>query len=386
MFGMEMISMSDFFPPRPSAHPMIYAYADTNPQYAGLLKVGYTAIDVDKRVAQQYPTRRPDGRVPYRIVYRASAMYPDGGSFTDHDVHKVLRRKKIPAVGGEWFRCTVDDVAAAVLAVRSRTANVEDRTRDFPMRPEQREAVDKTAAYFRSVYEEDSTRYPKFLWNCKMRFGKTFAAYQLAKRMGFQRVLILTFKPAVVSAWQEDLQTHMDFEGWQFISRSTDLTYETADKSRPIVCFGSFQDYLGVNRETGGIKARNEWVHTTNWDLVIFDEYHFGAWKESAKKLFEREDEDSYDNENLDSYSRGDACDETWLPITTSYYLYLSGTPFRALNSGEFIEDQVYNWTYSDEQRAKANWQGENNPYAALPRMVLMTYRQGQGRGCPVCL
>ena len=354
---------------------MIYAYQDTNPQYAGLLKVGYTAIDVDKRVAQQYPTKRPDGRVPYRIVYRASAMYPDGGSFTDHDVHKVLRRKKIPAVGGEWFRCTVDDVAAAVLAVRSRTANVEDRTRDFPMRPEQREAVDKTAAYFRSVYEEDSTRYPKFLWNCKMRFGKTFAAYQLAKRMGFQRVLILTFKPAVVSAWQEDLQTHMDFEGWQFISRSTDLTYETADKSRPIVCFGSFQDYLGVNRETGGIKARNEWVHTTNWDLVIFDEYHFGAWKESAKKLFEREDEDSYDNENLDSYSRGDACDETWLPITTSYYLYLSGTPFRALNSGEFIEDQVYNWTYSDEQRAKANWQGENNPYAALPRMVLMTYR-----------
>lgn len=367
--------MPDFFPPRPSAHPMIYAYEDTNPQYKGLLKIGYTAIDVDKRVAQQYPAKRPGGTVPYRIVYRASAMYPDGSSFTDHDVHRALKRRKIPAVGGEWFRCTADDVAAAVLAVRSRSVNAEDRTRDFPMRPEQREAVDKTAAYFRSVYEEDSTRYPKFLWNCKMRFGKTFAAYQLAKRMGFQRVLILTFKPAVVSAWQEDLQTHMDFEGWQFISRSTDLTYETADKSRPIVCFGSFQDYLGVNRETGGIKARNEWVHTTNWDLVIFDEYHFGAWKENAKKLFEREDEDSYDSENLDSYSRGDACDETWLPITTSYYLYLSGTPFRALNSGEFIEDQIYNWTYSDEQRAKANWQGENNPYAALPRMVLMTYR-----------
>jgi len=366
---------TDFFPPRSPAHPMIYAYADTNPQYAGLLKVGYTAIDVDKRVAQQYPAKRPGGTVPYRIVYRASAMYPDGSSFTDHDVHRALKRRRIPAVGGEWFRCTADDVAAAVLAVRSRSVNAEDRTRDFPMRPEQREAVDKTSAYFRSVYEEDSSRYPKFLWNCKMRFGKTFAAYQLAKRMGFQRVLILTFKPAVVSAWQEDLQTHMDFEGWQFISRSTDLTYETADKSRPIVCFGSFQDYLGVNRETGGIKARNEWVHTTNWDLVIFDEYHFGAWKENAKKLFEQEDEDSYDNENLDSYSRGDACDETWLPITTSYYLYLSGTPFRALNSGEFIEDQVYNWTYSDEQRAKANWQGENNPYAALPRMVLMTYR-----------
>lgn len=115
---------------------MIYAYEDTNPQYAGLLKVGYTTIGVDKRVAQQYSTKRPDGSVPYRVVYRASAMYPDGSSFTDRDVHKALKRRKIPRMGGEWFRCTVDDVRAAVLAVRSRSANVEDRTRDFAMRPE----------------------------------------------------------------------------------------------------------------------------------------------------------------------------------------------------------------------------------------------------------
>ena len=65
-----MAMATDFFPQRPDAHPMIYAYEDTNPQYQGLLKVGYTAIDVDKRVAQQYPTKRPDGSVPYRIVYR----------------------------------------------------------------------------------------------------------------------------------------------------------------------------------------------------------------------------------------------------------------------------------------------------------------------------
>lgn len=366
---------TDFFPQRPNAHPMIYAYEDTNPQYQGLLKVGYTAIDVDKRVAQQYPTKRPDGSVPYRIVYRESAMYPDGSSFTDHDIHRVLKRKQIPCMGGEWFRCTVDDVQAAVLAVKNHTDNAENRVNSFSMRPEQQKAVDKTAAYFQSAYDEDSTRCPKFLWNCKMRFGKTFASYQLAKRMGFKRILILTFKPAVVSAWQEDLNSHIDFEGWQFISRNTELTYETADKSCPIVCFGSFQDYLGVNKETGGIKAKNEWVHSTNWDLVIFDEYHFGAWKENAKKLFEQEDEDSYDSEDMDTYDRGNAYDETFLPITAMYYLYLSGTPFRALNSGEFIEDQIYNWTYSDEQRAKENWEGDNNPYAALPRMVMMTYR-----------
>lgn len=366
---------TEFFPQRPDAHPMIYAYEDTNPQYKGLLKIGYTAIDVDKRVVQQYPTKRPNGSVPYRIVYRESAMYSDGSSFTDHDVHRALKQRHITNMGGEWFRCTVNDVRAAVLAVKKHTLNIENRVNSFSMRPEQEAAVEKTMAYFKSVYSEDSNRFPKFLWNCKMRFGKTFTAYQLAKRMGMKRILILTFKPAVLSAWQEDLNSHIDFEGWQFISRDTELTYETADKVRPIVCFGSFQDYLGVNRETGGIKAKNEWVHTTNWDLVIFDEYHFGAWKENAKKLFEQEDEDNYDSEDLEKYDRGNAYDETFLPITTTYYLYLSGTPFRALNSGEFIEEQIYNWTYSDEQREKENWKGDNNPYASLPRMVMMTYR-----------
>ncbi len=62
-------------------------------------------------------------------------------------------------------------------------------------------------------------------------------------------------------------------------------------------------------------------------------------------------------------------------PITTSHYLYLSGTPFRAIASGEFIEEQIFNWTYSDEQRAKENWKGNDNPYAMLPRMVLLTYQ-----------
>ncbi|MFI3170383.1 MAG: GIY-YIG nuclease family protein [Faecalibacterium sp.] len=363
---------NEFFPARSNSRPMIYAYEDTNPQYKDLLKVGFTAVDVDKRVAQQYPTKRPDGSVPYRIVYRESAMRSNGNAFTDKDVHTVLRKKHIEAMGGEWFRCGVEDVQAAVLAVKTGKTNVENRTQNFSMRPEQQEAVKKTRDYFG---RDDLVGYPKFLWNCKMRFGKTFATYELAKQMNLSRVLVLTFKPAVVSAWQEDLNSHLDFEGWQFISRDTTLTYETADKSRPIVCFGSFQDYLGVSKETGGIKAKNEWVHAVNWDLVVFDEYHFGAWKENAKKLFEQDDEDNYDSQNIEQYDRGNAYDETFLPITTQYYLYLSGTPFRALNSGEFIEDQIYNWTYADEQREKENWQGEANPYAALPRMVMMTYR-----------
>ena len=367
----------NFFPQRPESHPMIYAYSDSNPQYIGLLKIGYTEKNVEKRVSQQYPTRRPDGFVPYKIVLVESAMRNDGTCFTDHDVHRILRKKKVDGVGGEWFRCTVSDVKAAVVAVKTGTRNIENRTYNFSMRPEQKEAVDKTIEYFASVKKDFPNRSPKFLWNAKMRFGKTFASYQLAKRMGFKKVLVLTFKPAVEASWEEDLNSHIDFEGWQFICRGG-MTYEEADLSRPLVCFGSFQDYLGTNN-SGGIKAKNEWVHTTNWDLVIFDEYHFGAWRENAKNLFEQPDEDEDYDFDLEKYKKEEAdnaYNETFLPITTAHYLFLSGTPFRAINSGEFIEDQIYNWTYSDEQRAKVNW-GESldNPYAAMPRMVMMTYR-----------
>lgn len=374
------MSKTDFFPTRPDSHPMIYAYEENNPLYRGMLKIGYTKHDVERRIAQQYPTIRPGGK-PYRIVFAESAMRNDGSAFTDHNIHRYLQARGIKRIDGEWFKCTVSDVRAAWLAVRNRTENVEQRTQSFSMRPEQEDAVTKTMAYYRSTEAEGAGRRPKFLWNAKMRFGKTFATYQLAKRMGFKRILILTFKPAVQSAWKEDLSSHIDFEGWQFIARSSDpsqgsidVQYNRADKERPIVCFGSFQDFLGVDKGTGGIKAKNEWVHTVNWDLVAFDEYHFGAWKENAKKLFEHEDEDLYETE-LDDYDRANACDETFLPITTRFYLYLSGTPFRALNSGEFIEEQIYNWTYSDEQHAKENWVGDDNPYRSLPRMVLMAYQ-----------
>ena len=376
---------AELFPARPEVEPMIYAYEEKNPRYAGMLKVGFASAGVERRVAEQFPVLKPGSGKPYRIVFTGSAMYPTGGSFRDHAVHAMLERMGFPRLKAdgrktEWFNCGVADVRAAWLAVRRRMDNVESRTQDFAMRPEQREAVAKTAAYFAAAEKERRVRRaPRFLWNAKMRFGKTFAAYQLAKRMGAKRILVLTFKPAVKTAWREDLTTHVDFEGWQFICRpqtgdapSADEQYRRADKRRPIVCFGSFQDFLGYNRETGGIKTTNEWVHEINWDLVIFDEYHFGAWRDSAKRLFEMDEEDV---EGAIGDSAADRLDETWLPITARRYLYLSGTPFRAIGSGEFIEDQVYNWTYSDEQRAKAEWKGKDNPYETLPQMVMLTYR-----------
>lgn len=369
-------------PTRPEVRPFIYAYRDKNPDHAHFLKVGYTEIDVEKRVAQQFPVIQPGEGKPYKIVFAESAMRTDGSSFMDHAVHKRLAANGFENVGGERFRCSPADVRNAWLEVRDRTSYERERTEDFAMRPEQLDAVNKTEAYFRACEQPGNRNVPKFLWNAKMRFGKTFATYQLARRMNMKRVLVLTFKPAVEDAWREDLESHIDFAGWQFVSRGA-MAYEECDPSRPIVCFGSFQDFLGVDRKTGAIKPRNEWVHLEHWDLVAFDEYHFGAWRDSAQKLFAKPaDEDDVvesTEKEVDAASTGNNLDETWLPIQADRYLYLSGTPFRALTSGEFIEDQFFNWTYSDEQQAKQDWTRshpfEPNPYAALPRMVLMTYK-----------
>jgi hypothetical protein len=361
------MSKSDFFPQRPEANPTIYAYELIGvATHKGLLKVGYTSRTSQGRIAEQLKT----SRVKYTIVFEESAMKNDGSAFTDFDVHRYLRKKGISNPEGEWFKCTVKDIKAAILEIKSGVKNEDNRTLSFGMRPEQSDAVDKTITYFKSFKKENKNKTPHFLWNAKMRFGKTFASYQLAKKMGWTKILVLTFKPAVQSAWEEDLQTHIDFKGWQFISRNG-LHFEDADQTKPIVCFGSFQDYLGKN-DVGGIKSRNEWVHATNWDCVFFDEYHYGSWRENAKELFEAEGKKELD------FAQGEAMEyfeEGNMPITTNAYLYLSGTPFRAISSGEFIEEQIFNWTYSDEQKAKENWTQEPNPYASLPRMVMLTYQ-----------
>ncbi|WP_253940085.1 hypothetical protein [Diaphorobacter sp. JS3050] len=141
--------------------------------------------------------------------------------------------------------------------------------------------------------------------------------------------------------------------------------------------FGSFQDLLGRDA-AGNIKARNEWLHTLNWDVVVFDEYHFGAWRDTAKELFEGEDDASVKKEKElegvleqvnEELGMRATLETDFLPITTRAYLYLSGTPFKALATGEFIEEQIFNWTYTDEQRAKAAFaQAHPAPHPGQPR------------------
>lgn len=185
-------------------------------------------------------------------------------------------------------------------------------------------------------------------------------------------------------------------QGLHLIKKWEDMSPKSLDKKRPFVFFASFQDILGEDKN-GGIakpKDKNEWLHKEQWDCIIFDEYHYGAWREKARKRSgadigldtDAEDENNKylsksEKENKKEFVKDDHDSaetlESLMPLSTRHYLYLSGTPFRSISTGEFLEDSIYSWTYTDEQKAKENWDYSQgvNPYLSLPRMVMLTYQ-----------
>jgi hypothetical protein len=379
-------TIEEILSPKPVARPRIYAYSIDDKAHAGLLKVGQTTRDVKQRVAEQLKTAAIKN---FRIELDEPAERDDGSIFSDHEVRAALVRKGFENTDLEWMRCTVADVKTVLTELRTGQRFTGTHHETFVMRREQADAVNKTHAYFHSIWAENMHAVPRFLWNAKMRFGKTFTAYQLAKKLGAKRVLVVTFKPAVEDAWQTDIESHVDFDGWQYLSRHSDGDPTKINSKKPVVYFGSFQDLLGRDA-AGNIKPKNEWLHTVNWDLVVFDEYHFGAWRETAKELFEDEEEAisgmearledaSGLKERIADLQQPLERETEFLPITTKAYLYLSGTPFKALATGEFIEEQIFNWTYTDEQRTKEAFAAKNpgqwNPYGALPQMRLLIYQ-----------
>ena len=379
------MATTDLLQKQVGERPIIYAYSDT--RFPGMLKVGFTARSIEVRMKEHYPTLVPGQS--WKVKLMRPAMRKDGSVFSDKAVHRVLRSAHIQNPEGEWFRCSTREVERAIEAVKNNETTMLQRTQDFKMRPEQKEAVTKTADYFESFAADKSNEglTAHFLWNAKMRFGKTFTAYQLALRMRWKHVLVLTFKPAVKTAWKEDLLTHKDFKEWTFVEKQENREFNYVDLSQRFVCFASFQDVLGTN-SVGGIKVTNEWIQQVHWDCIILDEYHFGAWGKNAKEYYNKQDIATRIAEETQNIYAEDAAskkemearetfDEGLMPLETKHYLYLSGTPFRAIASGEFIEEQIYNWTYSDEQSAKYNWDNSKgaNPYLSLPKMVMMTYQ-----------
>lgn len=371
----------------PPTRRLIYAYTvpgkkehpwervgSTHTAGTGLIKVGETTKPTAfERIKQQLNTAYP-GLRGVDILLEEEAKRVDGTWFGDRDVHRELVAMGA-AKDQEWFECTLGEVKAALVAVRNGTPYDSQRTLDFPMRPEQEDAVAQTAGYF-LAHAEDS-KAPKVLWNAKMRFGKTFTSYQLAREMGFGRILVLTYKPAVQAAWRDDLLSHVDFEGWHFVDRNTPIEEadDLLDGDDPLVWFASFQDITGRDAD-GKPKPHNESVHLTTWDCIVLDEYHFGAWRDGARDLYDPSDAKIAEEEEPDEWVT-----EEDLGLKARHYLYLSGTPFRAITNGEFNEDAIFNWTYVDEQAAKEYWDPADghNPYADLPRMEMYAYEMGAG-------
>src|ERR1017187_10030849 len=207
-------TIEEILTPKPEARPRIYAYSIDDKGHEGLLKVGQTTRNVKRRVAEQLKTASIKN---YKIELDESAERDDGNIFSDHEVRAALGRKKFENTTQEWMRCTVKDIKTVLTELRTGQRFTGTHHETFQMRREQGEAVKMTHAYFLSRWAENKNAVPRFLWNAKMRFGKTFTAYQLAKKLGAKRVLVLTFKPAVEDAWRSDFECHIDFEGWHYL-------------------------------------------------------------------------------------------------------------------------------------------------------------------------
>ena len=353
--------------------PKIYAY--TTPEIAshdGWTKIGYTEQDsVRKRIEQQ--TKTADVR--FNIEWQQEARYTDGSGeyFNDHSFHDYLERfahiERKPTT--EWFK--IDGPKSQQLlwkfASRSYEAVQAKKKLTYILRKEQQQAVDATYVYYQKCLQTGETKNAEFLWNAKPRFGKTLTSYDFMRKMDAHMVLVVTNRPAIANSWFDDFEKFIAWQtDYRFVSttdslkeRATltreqflqeQLKAEDKNKDLRMVAFLSLQDLKG-SVYFGGEFDKLKWVADNNWDLLIIDEAH----------------------EGVDTYKTDKAFDK----ISRKFTLHLSGTPFKAVAKGKFAEEQIFNWTFSDEQEAKDNWQEETlNPYASMPRMNMYTYQMSQ--------
>jgi len=349
-----------------TVYPQIYAYV--LPGYKpneGWVKIGYTELQsVDERIRQQTQT----AGIVYSKLWSEPAKYLNSDEwFTDKQLHAFLAQIQgvTQRPHTEWFyyNGSPEDSQVHFDEFRNNRFSQAVNEQKYRLRDEQEAAVRMTLDY--------ATTHPngEFLWNAKPRFGKTLTAYDLARRMNAQRVLIVTNRPAIANSWYDDFE---NFIAWQtnyhFVSTAESL------KERPVftreefirlpnssdgeypgcVAFISLQDLKGAI-SFGGTYNKLKWVKKLHWDLLIIDEAH----------------------EGVDTFKTDVAFDN----ITRDFTLHLSGTPFKAVASGRFSEDQIYNWTYADEQKAKTEWpvdSEDTNPYEGLPRLNLFSYQISQ--------
>ncbi|WP_438849886.1 DEAD/DEAH box helicase family protein [Enterococcus sp. AZ048] len=347
--------------PKREIKPTIYAYiTPTNTAKEGWIKIGYTDRDADTRIWEQTHTV---GIEPKKL-WAHEARFNGGGYFSDRDFHEYLRKSGIRRnKGTEWFYFNSHPENALALyrefVFKDYSKIQKDQQLTYQLRAEQEAAVEKTLSYS----EENPSG--SFLWNAKPRFGKTLASYDLVRKMEAINVLIVTNRPAIANSWFDDFTKFIAWQtDYKFVSESDSLkdcspmsreeyvNYATNNENTKQIAFLSLQDLKGSLYFGGGYE-KLKWVADTNWDILIIDEAH----------------------EGVDTFKTDIAFDK----IKRQFTLHLSGTPFKAIAKGSFNDDQIFNWSYEDEQDAKYTWDGEeNNPYETLPQLNMFTYQMSK--------
>ena len=346
-------------------YPQIYAYTlPTIPDNEGWIKIGYTERkNVDDRIKEQ--TKTAAINLDYLKMWSEPAKFSTSDDwFKDKPLHAYLRKYKNveQRPNTEWFfyNGTPEKAHADFEDFRNKERSQVKEELTYQLRAEQEAAVLQTLDYARNHKNGE------YLWNAKPRFGKTLTTYDFARKLDVNKVLIVTNRPAVANSWFNDFEK---FIAWQtdfaFVSTSDSLKdrlvmnrdefekqMHNGGKDR-MVAFISLQDLKGAISFGGG-RDKLKWVKDLHWDLLVIDESHEGVDTFKTDIAFEN--------------------------INRDLTLHLSGTPFKAVASGKFAQNQIYNWTYADEQEAKAAWDKpeENNPYEKLPRLSMFSYQMSQ--------
>jgi hypothetical protein len=290
----------------------IYSYStETYQTFRGWRKIGQTRQEsAEIRVQQQDGTSNPEP-----LILEKSWSVPDWVS--DRTVRAELKKMKCKEVRmdklREWVECTIEHVDCAINSI----VHGISRPNNFLLRDEQKVCRDRAVNHFGNGGK-------RFLMNAKMRFGKTFTTYKIIQDLGYKRVLVITYKPTVDSQWREDLDTHVDFDGWTYHS-ARDFTSSNPIKlsdSKVDILFTSFQDFNDFEKEKWDIAKNYE------YDLVVIDEMHYGSNTERAQR----------------SLAQLNYNDRT---------LFISGTPLKALMGGQFLDEEIYTWGYADEQACR---------------------------------
>ena len=310
----------------------LYVYTTKTWKEKGLLKIGHAQKGhAKKRIHQQFNASNPEKPLVLWIK-----ELPKGK--TDHHIHNQLKqngiKQKQDSPGKEWFYATRADVKKAF----NEIAYGVSRTDSFSLRKEQKQAIQKALRWFNKEYStetiDSATHKNRFLLNAKMRFGKCFTSIHIAKALKAQKTIVVTYKPRVIDEWMSAVNNHVDFESWKGVraKKTSNVNQLYLDErgqfpkhSGPLVLCVSLQD-LDID-EKGNIKDRLKEVLKTNWDLLVFDEVHFGGQTERVKNILQY--------------------------LKPKFRLDLSGTPFRLMGAVDFCPEQVFTYSYLDEQKNK---------------------------------